>query len=560
MPILGATVLCMPMRDSPILIYAKTSVWSYAMFSFLLRKAGVWFARKQQSHEGSERVQNEEVHIVGDLNVVLKQLKEEVQDSNDIVIRRFRLGGSQGRECALVFVDGLSESRTVNEDIIRPLMRANIKLEEDSATEIIARIMHQHVYVNEIGVLHTMSEAFGSALFGDAVLFIDGVPCALSLNARGWEMRSVSEPASEAVIRGPRESFIENMRTNTSLIRRKIKNPALIFESFTIGRKTRTSVCIAYLRNVCKPELVKEVKKRLRAIDTDSILESGYIEQYIQDQPGSIFATVGYTEKPDVAAAKILEGRVAIIVDGTPFVLTVPFVFLESFQAPEDYYLKFYFATFVRIIRIIGYFITILAPAFYVTITTFHHELIPTSLLIAMAKAREGVPFPAFVECLLMIVVFEIIREAGIRLPRPVGQALSIVGALVIGESAVSAGLIGAPMVIVIAITAISGFLVPTQNDAAIILRLILLLLAACFGGFGIALGLYAILVHMSALESFGYPFLSPSVPFDLEDQKDSVVLLPNWMQVSRPKGMATDQQRKVYNVPPVGVDKSDDN
>ena len=529
------------------------------MFSFLLRKAGVWFARKQESHRGEEHVKNEDTPIVGDLSAVLKQLKEEVQDSNDIVIRGFRLGGA-GRECALVFVDGLIESRTINEDIIRPLMRANISQDLNGPSELIARIMHQHIYVNEIKVLQTMEEAFGSALYGDAVLFIDGVPCALSLNAKGWEMRSVDEPASEGVIRGPRESFIENMRTNTSLIRRKIKNPALIFEAFTIGRKTRTPVSIAYLKNVCKPELVKEVKRRLRAIDTDSVLESGYIEQFIQDHPGSIFATVGYTEKPDVAAAKILEGRVAIIVDGTPFVLTVPFLFLESFQAAEDYYLKYYFATFVRVIRIIGYFITILAPAFYVTITTFHQELIPTSLLIAMAKAREGVPFPAFVECLLMIVVFEIIREAGIRLPRPVGQALSIVGALVIGDAAVSAGLIGAPMVIVIAITAISGFLVPMQNDASIILRLILLLLSACFGGVGIALGLYAILVHLSSLESFGYPFLSPSVPFDLEDQKDSVVLLPTWLQISRPKGMATDKQRKVYKVPPVGVDKTHDN
>lgn len=529
------------------------------MFGFLLKKLGTWYARKQQGQQGGHPAQNGDTPITGDLSLLLRQLKEEVQDSNDIVIRRFRIGGTDGRECALVFVDGLIESRTVNEDIIRPLMRARVTLDENSPTELLARIMHQHVYVNEIKVLQTMEEVFGSALYGDAVLLIDGVPCGLSLNAKGWEMRSVSEPASEAVIRGPRESFIENMRTNTSLIRRKIKNPSLIFEAFTIGRKTHTPVSIAYLKNVCKPELVKEVKKRLKAIDTDSILESGYIEQFIQDQPGSLFATVGYTEKPDVAAAKILEGRVAIIVDGTPFVLTVPFLFLESFQAAEDYYLKFYFATFVRIIRLIGYFITILAPAFYVTVTTFHHELIPTSLLIAMAKAREGVPFPAFVECLLMIVVFEIIREAGIRLPRPVGQALSIVGALVIGEAAVSAGLIGAPMVIVIAITAISGFLVPTQNDSIILLRLFLLVLAASFGGFGVALGLYAILVHMSSLESFGYPFLSPSVPFGLEDQKDSVILLPTWLQVSRPKGMVTDKQRKPYSVPPVGVDKTHD-
>jgi spore germination protein KA len=371
------------------------------------------------------------------------------------------------------------------------------------------------------------------------------------INSKGWEKRSVTEPGSEAVVRGPRESFVENLRTNTSLIRRKIKNSALIVESMIIGRKTRTNISIAYINGVAKPELISEVKRRLKGIRTDSILESGYIEQFIEDAPGSVFATIGYTEKPDVAAAKILEGRVAILVDGTPFVLTAPFVLLESFQAAEDYYFRPYFATMTRIIRIIGFFITIMAPALYVAATTYHQELIPTSLLITFAQAREGVPFPAFVESLIMIITFEILREAGIRLPRPVGQALSIVGAFVIGESAVSAGIIGAPMVIVVAITAVSGFLVPAQNNSVVALRYIMLILGAALGGFGITLGLIGALVHMSSLESFGYPYLSPMSPFDVEDSKDSVIRAPLWLMISRPKGMAVDEQRREYEIPP---------
>jgi len=249
----------------------------------------------------------------------------------------------------------------------------------------------------------------------------------------------------------------------------------------------------------------------------------------------------------------VLEGRVAIVVDGTPFVLTAPYLFMESFQAAEDYYFRPYFATLLRLIRIIGYAVTIIAPAFYVAVTTYHQELIPTELLITMASAREGVPFPAFVESLVMIIVFEILREAGIRLPRPVGQALSIVGALVIGESAVSAGLIGAPMVIVVAITAVSGFVVPNQADSAAVLRIILLILGSSFGGFGMTIGMLGLLVHMSALESFGFSYLSPSVPFVAEDSKDAIIRAPLWMMIGRPKGMAVDKQRKKYTVPPAG-------
>jgi spore germination protein KA len=379
---------------------------------------------------------------------------------------------------------------------------------------------------------------------------VEGIDKALVINAKGWEKRGVDEPSSEAVIRGPRESFIESLRTNTSLIRRKIKNPDLTFEIMTIGKRTKTNVSLAYIKGIAAPELIETVRNRMSAINTDSILESGYIEQYIEDAPSSIFATLGYTEKPDVAAAKLLEGRVAILVDGTPFVLTAPALFIESFQTAEDYYFRPYFATLLRIIRMIAFFLTVLAPALYVAITTYHQELIPTDLLFTMANAREGIPFPAFVESLVMIITFEILREAGIRLPRPVGQALSIVGALVIGQSAVSAGIIGAPMVIVVSIQAVSGFVIPNLAESAAVLRLIYLLLSAAFGGYGITIGALGTLVHMASLESFGYPYLSPIAPFDTEDLKDTAIRVPLWLMISRPKGMSVNRQRKEDTLP----------
>lgn len=528
------------------------------MFSFLLKKAGYWYAKKQEDlRQQNEKIEKDD-SISKNLTENISIIKNEVMESKDIVIREFLIGGDQRIRVALVFVDGMTNSEVTNDDIIKPLMfktkiDAAVMKDSDNLIDYISKSV---ISVNEVELVESIAAAMNGFFNGDVVLFVDGFSKAIIINSKGWEKRSVSEPGSEAVVRGPRESFVENLRTNTALIRRKIKNKSLTIEAMVIGRKTRTNISIAYINGVAKPELINELKKRLKAIRTDSVLETGYIEQFIEDSPGSIFATVGYTEKPDVAAAKILEGRIAILVDGTPFVLTVPFLFLESFQAAEDYYFRPYFATVTRIIRIIGYAITLLAPALYVAVTTYHQELIPTELLITAAQAREGVPFPAFVECLIMIILFEILREAGIRLPRPVGQALSIVGALVIGESAVAAGLIGAPMVIVVAITAVAGFLVPNQNDSAVIIRMALLILGATFGGFGITMGLMGALVHMSALESFGYPYLSPTVPFDIEDSKDAVVRAPLWLMLSRPKGMADDKQRKKYTIPPAGTKK----
>jgi len=470
--------------------------------------------------------------------------------SNDVVIRELVIRSAGSIRGALVYIDGMIHAKILNDNVISPLIHCECRIDmRENSADTLGDIGRLILPANQVSEVKTLRDAYSGFLSGDAVLFADGEDRALVINAKGWEQRAVDEPGGEAVVRGPRECFVENIRTNTSLLRRKIRNPDLIFEAMTVGERTKTNVMIAYLSGLAKAELVDMVKARLGAISADAILESGYIEQYIEDSPGSLFATVGYTEKPDTAAAKILEGRVAILVDGTPFVLTVPLLFIENFQSSEDYYFRPYFATLLRIVRFIGYFTTLFAPALYVAITTFHRELIPISLLFTMAAAREGIPFPAFVESLIMIITFEILREAGVRLPRSVGQALSIVGALVVGEAAVSAGLIGAPMVIVVAITAVSGFVVPNLTDSAAVLRFIYLILGAVLGGFGITLGFLGTLVHASALESFGYPFLSPIAPFDPTGTMDLVIRAPLRFMIRRPKGLAADIQRRKANV-----------
>ncbi|MBR5500434.1 MAG: spore germination protein, partial [Clostridia bacterium] len=258
-----------------------------------------------------------------------------------------------------------------------------------------------------------------------------------------------------------------------------------------------------------------------------------------EDNPASIFSTVGYTEKPDVAAAKLLEGRVLILVDGTPFVLTTPFLLLEAFQNPEDYYDKPVYASLIRIFRVFAFLVSIFAPALFVSLTTFHQELIPTALLFTMAAAREGIPFTAFSETIVMLITFEVLREAGLRLPRAVGQTISIVGALVMGDAAVAAGLVGAPLVITVAFTAVCAFVVPTLNPQQTILRWLFLLAASFFGGLGIALGAIVLTIHLISLRSFGYPYLSPLAPLRTDDLKDSVIRAPLWLLRRRPVGMA---------------------
>jgi spore germination protein KA len=441
----------------------------------------------------------------------------------------------------------------INENIIRPLMYDSQFIISPNEAEAFSM---DDIYSNllSVGSAEYAADLYDAAygcLSGDAAFFAEGSDQALLLCCKGWKERSVEDPQTESVIRGPREGFTEDIRTNSSLLRRKIRDPALRLETMKIGRKTATKVTVAYLQGVAPPELIEETKYRLGRIDTDAILESGYIEQYIEDAPFSIFATVAYSEKPDVVAAKILEGRAAILVDGTPFVLTVPMLFAENFQTSEDYYVRTYYASILRLIRYLSYAITILAPAAYVALTTFHQELIPTALLFTMIAAREGIPFPAIMEAGLMIITFEIIREAGVRLPRPVGQAISIVGALVIGESAVSAGLIGAPMVIVVALTAVSSFVLPANTENDVILRIVFLILAGSMGGFGIMIGLLGLLIHLSSLRSFGTPYLSPVIPLRQENMQDVFIRKPLWSMKRRPFGIARGNINRRMDVSP---------
>lgn len=513
------------------------------MFRLLFKKL-----RFACAHQPKKEPSSEEQRLKKDLDKNIGAIKQLIGDSSDIKMHYFCFGTANTRG-ALVFVDGLVNSQTITETIMRPLMETCAK--DPTVCELQSAILCSGD-VTETTSLDALVAGF---LTGDTALLIDGEANALIVSTKGFDTRGVTEPQSEAVVRGPREGFTENFRTNTALIRRRIKTPRLRMDHMVIGHKTLTNVCVCYIEGVATPDVVSEAKRRLNALDIDSVLDTGYLEQYIEDSPLSIFPSISYTEKPDVAAGRMLEGRVAIIADGTPFVLTVPKLFIESFQTSEDYYVRPLYATMTRLLRFIAYIISAFATSIYISLTTFHQELIPTTLLNTIAASREGTPFPAYIEALVMVFAYEILREAGVRLPRPVGSAISIVGALIMGDAAVSAGIVGAPMVITIAITAVAGFVVPEQTESAAFIRLFSMTAAAFLGGYGIALVFLAMLIHLASMKSFGVPYFT-AITLSYE-QQDTFVRMPLWMMRQRPADIAEGDmtRRRTGTPPPTGGD-----
>lgn len=481
-----------------------------------------------------------------------KQFLSLLGENNDVKIREFRAGE---RSFLLIFIDGMVNMEMLNKFVISPLQQSSgQKIPADM--DLIVRTT---LSVCDTALIQDREAAVDVILYGDGILLAEGCAVGAMVSCKGFERRSVEQPENETVVRGPKESFTENLRTNTTLLRRKIRSGNLTYEDFKKGRQTATPICMVYMKNLADQRLLREIRKRIQKIDIDMILETGYVEQLIEDNPLSIFPTLGYTEKPDVAAAKLLEGRVLILVDGTPFVLTAPYILLEAFQNPEDYYEKPVYASLIRLFRMFAFFVSIFAPAIFVALTTFHQELIPTALLFTMAAAREGIPFTALTETIVMLVIFEILREAGLRLPRAVGQTISIVGALVMGDAAVAAGLVGAPLVITVAFTAVCAFVVPVMNNQQTLLRWLFLIAAGMMGGLGIALGAILLFVHLLATRSFGFPYLSPFAPLRTDDLKDSVFRAPLWLLRRRPVGMAVGNPVR-EDTPVPGNEQEEDN
>nr|WP_245699650.1 spore germination protein [Paenibacillus glacialis] len=507
--------------------------------------------------DSSKEPEQTKVPLTINLQENLQHINNSLGNSSDIVIREIQIGSERQIKAAIIFTDGLADSKSIQNFIMESLMLNIANADPNhliTSQEDIFQVLKDHfLTAGDIKDVTEWGPLLTSLLSGDAILLLEGYSKGFSIGMRGWKDRGVTETTTETVIRGPKEGFTESLRTNTALIRRKIKDPNLWLETKEIGRVTKTDVAIMYIKGIVSDDIVKEVHARLDRINIDGILESGYIEELIHDETYTPFPTIYHTERPDIIAADLLEGKVAILVDGTPMVLVVPIVLISFFQAAEDYYQRADISTLIRILRFISVFISLLGPALYIAITTFHQEMLPTQLLINLAAQREGVPFPAFIEALMMEVSFEILREASLRLPKAIAQSISIVGTLVIGSAAVEAGFISAAMVIVVAITAISSFVLPAYNMAMTIrmLRFLMMGLAASFGLYGIIIGVIAIVLHLCSLRSFGVPYMSPLAPFILEDQKDTLFRMPRWAMFSRPRMISKNNIIREQSTPP---------
>lgn len=460
----------------------------------------------------------EEKAITNDIDQNETFIKHAFNKCSDLVCRKISYQGDTPK-LLIVYLGTLTDEKKVSEQIVRPLVSGQNDRFDD---ETVAWDGYS-VPVYKKVVTSKWPEIIRLVLLGYATVFTDGEDRAVCYEVKGSIKRGIEEPSSEPVIRGAKEGFIERQSVNIGLLRHYIRTPRLKMESFIVGEMTETKVLIAYIEGLADDFVIDQVRNKITSIKIDGVLESGAIEELIVDDPFPIFPHVLATERPDVVAGSLLEGRIAVLVDNTPFVLVVPVTFWTGLQGSDDYNLRYPVATFVRWIRFIFLFVAIFAPSFFVAITSFHQEMIPTSLLLSIASAREPVPFPIMIEALLMEIMFEALREAGIRLPKTMGQTVSIVGGLVIGQAAVQAGIISTPIVIVVSATGIAALLIPrhTFANGIRLLRFPIIFLAGSLGLYGIALGFLSILLYVVHLKSFGVPYFTPIAPFSIRAVKD---------------------------------------
>lgn len=490
-----------------------------------------------------------------DKNLDFLKYKYNALICNDVIIREFSLLAQNIEYKAFVmYIDGMVDSPVINEFILSPLMirnRANIfddkqkkfvseekidnvtlkNFKKSKEKNLVDFIYNSLIPQNSVDKVTDFSDVYSAINMGNCMLFVDSLDTAFNLDVKGFKQRNIDSPSNEVVVRGSQEAFVENIRTNTSMIRRLVNNENLVMETLTVGQITKTQVSIGYIKSLANEDLVAEVRYRINNLSVDYLISSGQLEQLIQDSPESLFPQMVATERPDKVSNYLLEGRVIIIVNGSPYVLVAPGVFVDFITSPEDLNLKYQFSNMQKLIRLIAIFLSLLLPGIYIAITNYHQELIPTELLFTIAAARESVPFPTFVEILLMEISFELIREAGLRVPTPLGSTIGIVGALILGEAAVSASLVSPVLIIIIAITGICSFSIPdfSLNFTFRIYRFIYIILGYVAGFLGISVVLFIQLVIMCKLKSFGSPYITPYILNKNKRSISSYFIPPIW-------------------------------
>ena len=472
---------------------------------------------------------------------ISKILNEKFKDASDFVSGEIKIEGSTTVKYA--YIENLINKTQANSNIFEALKKAQQVFSED---DILSS-------VNVVGATkqENKKQIFNELLSGFVLLYFEDSTKCVSCPCQGYEKRAVTEPPTSAVLKGPREGFVEDISTNLSLIRRKLKTPDLKIEEIKVGKYTQSKVCLVYISTIAEKSVVEKIKQKLKGIEIDGVIDSYYLQANLEQKHSLLFKQVGNTEKPEVATSKLLEGRVVIFSDGSPLAITLPFTLLEDFQSSDDYYNHPMHSSFVRLLRLWGYIISITLPGIYVALQSFHFALLPIDFLISIQSSIQDLSFPPLIEILVVLFLFEILNEASIRMPKYLGMALSIVGALVLGDTAVQAGIISPPSVIMVAISGITLYMVPDQTATASILRLFFTVIGGVAGFYGMLLGLISLTSYLMTFDSYGTPYFAPYAPSIKRDKKDGFLMSPLTKMLTRPKSIPNinpTRQKNRYN------------
>lgn len=445
-----------------------------------------------------------------------------------------------GKKAAVFYIDNMVDKVALTQCVMNPLTTAvpPADIKNDDAKYLWLR--DQVLSAVDQREIFTIEECQWMIMTGFVCVLIDGVDKALLFGLQVFPYRSVTEPDADKALRGSREGFIEPLHLNISILRRRMKTPNLKFETYQLGKESKTEVCLTYIKGIAASSVLDSVRHRLKTIDIDEVLATGYLQVYFQDHPYSIFPTAGYTERPDTLLSKLSEGKVGILVDGSPEAVYVPHILIENFQNIDDYAVGAWYATFTRILKYLAFFISVMLPGLYVAIGSFHQSLLPSELLYTLAQAEQGTPFPLILEALFIQIIYEMLREAGLRAPQKIGTALTIVGAFLIGQAAVSANLIGAPMVIVVSLTATTSLVVPTLYEPGVIMRFVFIIVGGMAGLYGVTLALAFFVIHMCSIKTYDVPYTAPLMPLDVYSLRDVVLRAP-WSILSKKKQKVQD-------------------
>ncbi|HEX2953790.1 MAG TPA: spore germination protein [Bacillota bacterium] len=496
------------------------------------------FKKKTESTHQDQAPSSQSRGLGKSLDDNIALLKTIFNNDGTFIIREFQNKRLKAAACCVAYIDGMVNTEIVNENIILPVLRDDLS-KEINCRNLLEELKKKVIVSNQVTVETDIDKIAGAIIDGDTVFLLEGYDQALAISSKGWQTRSITEPEAAKVVRGPREGFTESIMVNLSLVRRKIKNPDLKFKFKEIGVRTHTKTCICYIEGLALASILDELIQRLDKIDIDGIMDSGYIQELIRDAPYSPFETVGSSERPDVIAAKLLEGRVALFVDGSPFVLTVPYLVVENFQASEDYYNNYLFGTFNRIIRGFTAVTSVVIPAIYLSLVSYHQEMLPTTLLLSISAARQSVPFPSSISLFIMLFIFDVLRESGTRIPAPIGLAVNIVGTLVLGQAVAEARLVSAPVIIITALTGITTLINMNFITATIFFRTFFLLGASFMGVYGFIMCLLVMYLHLMSIRSFGVPYMMNVTRAMNNDGQDAWIRAPWWSMTLRPKIVA---------------------